>query len=256
MLESKVIIITGAAGRIGSSAAIELAKMGAKVALADISQDNLEVIKNKILKYTHKSNLLVSKTNITSESDIDNLILKTKNRFSKITAAVHCAYPRSEQWGTNYENLSYELLSKDLSAQLGGSIIFSKKILNYFVKEKGGHLIHISSIQGISSPKFEHYRDTNMTSPLEYAAIKAGIISITKWLAKYHKNQNIRVNCVSPGGIADFQPSSFVKNYRESCTNIGLLDSVEVANTIKFLLSDQSKAINGQNIIVDDGWSL
>ena len=54
-------------------------------------------------------------------------------------------------------------------------------------------LIHISSIQGISAPKFDHYLNTEMTSPIEYSAIKSGIISITKWLAKYHKNQNIRL---------------------------------------------------------------
>ena len=60
-----------------------------------------------------------------------------------------------------------------------------------------------------------------MSSPIEYSAIKAGIISITKWLAKYYKNKNIRVNCISPGGISDNQNEEFIKKYRNSCTNIG-----------------------------------
>ena len=95
-----------------------------------------------------------------------------------------------------------------------------------------------------------------MTSPIEYSAIKAGIISITKWLAKYYKNKNIRVNCISPGGIFDHQNDEFIKKYRNSCTNIGLLEANQISSLILFLLSNNSKAINGQNLIVDDGWSL
>jgi len=95
-----------------------------------------------------------------------------------------------------------------------------------------------------------------MSSPIEYAAIKAGIISITRWLAKYYSSQNIRVNCVSPGGILDDQPVQFVENYRKSCTNIGMLSGEQVSSVVAFLLSAESQAINGQNLIVDDGWSI
>ena len=59
-----------------------------------------------------------------------------------------------------------------------------------------------------------------MTSPLEYSAIKAGVISLTKWLARYYSGYSIRVNCVSPGGILAGQPETFLKRYRESCTGI------------------------------------
>ena len=140
--------------------------------------------------------------------------------------------------------------------QLGGAILFSQKILSAFKQQGHGNLIHLSSIQGVCAPKFEHYVGTSMTSPIEYAAIKAGIISIVRWLAKYSANQNIRVNCVSPGGIIDSQPKEFLSRYRDSCTNIGMLSAEQVASTIAFLLSPDSFAINGQNIIVDDGWSL
>ena len=108
----------------------------------------------------------------------------------------------------------------------------------------------------LQPPKFDHYQGTSLTSPIEYSAIKSGIISITRWLAKYYKNQNIRVNCISPGGILDHQPISFLEKYRNSCTNIGMLNAKDLVSTISLLLSSQSRAINGQNIIIDDGWSL
>ncbi len=98
-----------------------------------------------------------------------------------------------------------------------------------------------------------------MTSPIEYAAIKSGIISIMRWLAKYYANQNIRVNCISPGGVFDSQPESFLRKYRHSCTNIGMLPPPppnQVASTVVFMLSPEAAAINAQNIIVNDGWTL
>ena len=117
-------------------------------------------------------------------------------------------------------------------------------------------MVYVSSIQGVAAPKFSHYEGTSMTSPIEYSAVKAGIISMTKWLAKYYSGNNIRVNCVSPGGIIDNQSSQFLDRYRQSCTNYGMLSSGQVAEVITFLLSEASFAINGQNVIVDDGWTL
>jgi NAD(P)-dependent dehydrogenase (short-subunit alcohol dehydrogenase family) len=95
-----------------------------------------------------------------------------------------------------------------------------------------------------------------MNSPIEYSAIKAGVVAITKYLAKYYKNKNIRVNCISPGGILDNQPEIFLENYSNNCNSKGMLDSQDLNGALIFLLSDSSKYVNGQNIIVDDGWSL
>ncbi len=95
-----------------------------------------------------------------------------------------------------------------------------------------------------------------MTSPIEYSAVKSGIISITKYLAKYCGKKNIRVNCITPGGILDNQPKIFKQKYKKSCLNKGLLDSADLNGTILYLLSEESKYVNGQNIIIDDGWSL
>ena len=154
------------------------------------------------------------------------------------------------------EQLKEENLSEDLTRQLGGAILISKYIINELIKVEGGSIVHISSIQGVSAPKFEHYEGTDMHSPIEYSAIKAGVISITKWLAKYYRNKGIRVNCISPGGIEAGQPESFVEKYRKSCSNIGLLKSQHITQTVTLLLSDDGVGINGQNFIIDDGWTL
>ena len=248
----KTIIITGGAGRIGSALAADLVKKGHKVLLGDINILKLLKIKKKF----NSKNIEIFKGDLTTKKNIDRFIKFGIQKFKNIHAAVHCSYPTSKKWGTRFESLEETYLNKDLQKQLGGAIIFSQRIMKYFLKQKKGNLILISSIQGIQAPKFNHYKNLNMTSPIEYSAIKSGIISITKYLSKYYKNRNIRINCVSPGGVKDNQPKLFTKRYRQSCNSKGLLDGEDISKLILFLLSDKSKYITGQNLIIDDGWSL
>ena len=248
----KTIIVTGGAGRIGSALAADLIKRGHKVLLGDINNSKLLKIKKKL----NSKNIEIFQGNLTTKNNIDRFIKFGVKKFKNIHAAVHCSYPTSKKWGARLEDLEEIHLKNDLQNQLGGSIIFSQRIMKYFLKQKKGNLILISSIQGIQAPKFNHYKNLNMTSPIEYSAIKSGIISITKYLSKYYKNRNIRINCVSPGGIKDNQPKLFTKRYRQSCNSKGLLDGEDISKLILFLLSDKSKYITGQNLIIDDGWSL
>ena len=249
---NKTILITGGAGRIGSALAGDLIWRGHKVLLGDINSSRLLKIKKKL----NSKNIEIFQGDLTTKNSIDRLIKFGVKKFKSIDAAVHCAYPKSKKWGSRLQELDEIHLKKNLQNQLGGSIIFSQRIIKYFLKQKKGNLILISSIQGIQTPKFEHYKGLNMTSPIEYSAIKSGIISITKYLSKYYRNKNIRINCVSPGGIKDNQPRIFIKRYRETCNSKGLLDGEDVSKLILFLLSDKSKYISGQNLIIDDGWSL
>ena len=95
-----------------------------------------------------------------------------------------------------------------------------------------------------------------MTSPIEYSTIKAGVIMMTKYLAKLYLKNDIKVNCISPGGIRDGQDKNFIKAYKKSCGNKGMLDPKDMVGVVEFLISDKSRYITGQNIIIDDGWTL
>ena len=254
-LKGKTILITGAAGRIGSSVARLASSAGADVVLGDISLEKLNFLESQ-LKADFSNQVFSIESDITSVQGIEHLINRSLECVDNITSAVHSAYPVSAGWGTRFEDLKSDYLYQDLSMQLGSAILFSKQIIAYFCGRGGGDLVHISSIQGIRPPKFEHYQGLGMTSPIEYAAIKSGIISITGWLAKYYSNRGIRVNCVSPGGVLADQAPLFLERYRNSCTNIGMLMPDQVASSVVFLLSSESAAINGHNLVVDDGWSL
>tara|TARA_X000000950_G_C13855108_1_gene636232 strand:- start:422 stop:1183 length:762 start_codon:yes stop_codon:yes gene_type:complete len=249
---SRTTIITGGAGRIGFSLAKQLINKKENVLIGDNNKKKLNDIKKRLnTKY-----LEVFNGDLTHVKNIDKFIKLGVKKFGKIDSAVHCLYPHSKGWGTKFENLKEKYLNEDLQKQLGGTIFFSQRILNFFLKQKKGNLILVSSIQGIQPPKFEHYSNLKMSSPIEYSAIKSGVISITKYLSKYYKKKNIRVNCISPGGIEDNQPKLFKKRYKISCNSKGLLNPRDISDAINFLLSEKSKYINGQNLIIDDGWSL
>jgi NAD(P)-dependent dehydrogenase (short-subunit alcohol dehydrogenase family) len=145
---------------------------------------------------------------------------------------------------------------ENLGMNLGGCIIPSQLFSLYFQKQGHGNIINISSIYGVIAPKFEIYDDTEMTMPVEYAAIKSGMLHLTKYMAKYFKGMNIRVNAISPGGIIDHQPKEFLENYKEKCLIKGMLNQSDLNGTLIYLLSDMSKYVNGQNIVVDDGFIL
>ena len=238
----KNIVIIGGSGLIGSQI-IQKFKKNKEYNVINIDTKN----KDKFNTY---------KGNICSEKSISNVLGKIFKRFKKIHTVINLSYPKTKNWGKSFENIKEKDLKENLYNQLGSSIILAKVISKYFIKQKYGNLIFFSSIQGISAPKFEHYLNTDMVSPIEYSATKAGIINITKYLAKYLKGKNIRVNCVSPGGILNKQPKNFLKRYKNSCLSKGMLDSKDLIGIVEFLISEKSKYINGQNIIIDDGWSL
>ena len=252
MLNNLVVAISGGAGRIGTAFSRAVVENNGKIIIGDVAENEGQ---NLVLELGEENAHFV-KCDLTAPTQISHFIESGLKKFNQIDAAVHCSYPRSSQWGTRFEDLKPIELKEDLFNQLGSAILFSQVFIRYFKKNGHGNLIHLSSIQGIAAPKFEHYSGTNMVSPIEYSAIKAGIISITHYLAKYCKESNIRVNCISPGGIMGNQPESFIKKYNADCISKGMLNSEDLSGSLLYLLSDQSKYVNGQNIIVDDGWSL
>ena len=117
-------------------------------------------------------------------------------------------------------------------------------------------LVNISSVYGVVAPKFDIYNNTSMTMPVEYAAIKSGLLHLSKYVTKYVNDSKFRINSVSPGGIFNDQASSFLEAYKKQTFGKGMLDVTDVVGTIVYLLSENSALVNGQNIIIDDGFSL
>lgn len=248
----KNIIIAGAMGTLGFELINSLIKLDYNIIGLDISKNKL-----KLKSFKNYKNFHFYKCDISSFKQLNYTISECKMKFKKIHVAVNCAYPVYPKSNFVQNKINPKQVNYNLIKHLGGAIFFSTQICKLFSQFQCGNLINISSIQGVSAPKFHHYKSQNFFSPIEYSAIKSGIISITKYLSKLYLKSGLRINCLSPGGIkSDKHNNLFIKTYLKDCGKIGLLKSDDVVALILFLISDESKAINGQNIIIDDGWSL
>ena len=139
---------------------------------------------------------------------------------------------------------------------MGGYFNISEQFIRHFVTQGDGNIVNISNIQGVGAPAFETYEGTDMHSPVEYTVVKHGLLGMTKYVAKMFKKDNIRANAISPGGILDAQPERFLKQYRKRCGMKGMLNPSDLSGALIYLLSDASSCVNGQNVIVDDGFCL
>ena len=256
ILEGKVVVITGGAGLIGKEFAKAVISQGGIAVIADIDEERIQCT-IKELELTFPSDKIDAfKLDITSKDSLQECIDYLNSKYKKIDALINNAYPRNKNYGRHFFDVEYDDFVDNLGMNLGGCIIPSQLFSLYFQKQGYGNIINISSIYGVIAPKFEIYDNTEMTMPVEYAAIKSGMLHLTKYMARYLKGKNIRVNAISPGGILDGQPKEFLSEYNHQCLTKGMLDSNDLNGTLIFLLSNMSSQINGQNIIVDDGFSL
>lgn len=244
MLKDKVVIIIGGSGLIGKAFVKSAIQNHAKVINADINRPNIELD----CEFIH--------TDITSKNSLDNLIELISQKYGKIDAVVNSAYPRTKSFSNHFFDVEYDDFCTNTNLQLGGAFLVMQRFAKFFKSQGYGNIITLSSIQGVVTPKFQTYKGTQMSSPVAYSAIKSGVIHLSRYLAKYLKGANIRVNCISPGGILDNQNEIFLNQYKDVCLNKGMLDPSDICGALIFLLSDYSQFINGQNIIVDDGFCL
>jgi NAD(P)-dependent dehydrogenase (short-subunit alcohol dehydrogenase family) len=256
MLKDKVVVVTGGAGLIGQEFVKAIIEQNGIAIIADINKNEGQRVSNELSNKLKSNKIVFFELDITSKKSLQECISYLDNKYGRIDALVNNAYPRNKNYGRHFFDVEYDDFVENLGMNLGGCIIPSQLFSLYFQKQGYGNIINISSIYGVIAPKFEIYNNTEMTMPVEYAAIKSGMLHLTKYMAKYFNGKNIKVNAISPGGILDSQMQSFLDKYNAQCMSKGMLNKQDLNGTLVYLLSDMSRYINGQNIIIDDGFSL
>ncbi|PKM82388.1 MAG: short-chain dehydrogenase [Firmicutes bacterium HGW-Firmicutes-14] len=245
-LEGKVAIITGGAGLLGKETAKGLCDFGAKTVVADISLDKAQAVVDGLQGVATAEFI-----DISDEKSVEDLISK----YEKIDIWINNAYPRTADWGVKFENIPVQSWRQNVDMHLNGYFICCQKAAQKMREVQSGTIINIASIYGMLGPDFSIYQGTNLTMPAAYSAIKGGIINLTRYLATYLAADNIRVNCISPGGIFDNQQESFVTAYCNRTPMARMACPRDIAGPILFLSSNASSYITGQNLIADGGWT-
>ena len=120
--------------------------------------------------------------------------------------------------------------------------------------ENGGSMINISSMMGMFGPDLSNYEGTDMGHPPpDYFFHRAGMINLTRYLARMFAGKNVRVNCVSPGGLFNHQPQRFLENYCKKVPLGRMANNDDIKGLMVLLASDAGAYINGENILMDGG---
>ena len=241
-LKNKIIIVTGGSGLLGKEIINDLETKEATAINADI---NVET--------NFKKNTL--NIDITSEESIVKAIKLVSDFYGKIDGLVNNAYPRTKDWGTKFEDISFDSWKINVDMQMNTTFLFIQKIMPELLKTKGS-IVNMTSIYGVVGNDFSVYENTGIVTAAPYSAIKGGIINFTRYLASYYGKQGVRVNCVSPGGIFDNQNPIFVANYEKKVPMKRMGYPNDIAPSVSFLLSEDARYITGHNLIVDGGWTI
>lgn len=242
MLNDKIILVTGGSGLLGAQIMTDLKKKGATAINLDL----------------HVANNLADGTwscDITDTSSIVSTLQAIIKHFGRIDGLVNNAYPRTKDFASKVEDVTDESWRTNVDMQMNSYFFMSREVLKIMAEQGHGAIVNMTSIYGVVGNDPTIYENTEMKTPPAYTAIKGGLINLTRYLAAYYGPKQVRVNCVSPGGIFDHQPEPFVNAYEKRVPMKRMGTPKDIAPVVSFLLSDEAGYITGQNICVDGGWT-
>jgi NAD(P)-dependent dehydrogenase (short-subunit alcohol dehydrogenase family) len=245
LLDSKVVIVTGAASGIGRAAAILFAQNGAKVVIADIDErGGLGTLE----KIQHRENAIFVKTDVSRSKDVMECVRAAIEKFGKLD----CLFSNAgiNPTGT-VEDTEEALWDKILSVNLKGMYLMSRASIPEMRKIGGGSIVCTASVDGVLA----------IYNEAAYIASKGGIIALTKSIALDFAKDHIRANCILPGAIRTPLLEKFMaenpavgdQSKGHAMNRIG--EPEEVASLVMYLLSDASSFVTGAAIPVDGGYS-
>ncbi|MAE81210.1 MAG: short-chain dehydrogenase [Flammeovirgaceae bacterium] len=235
-LSGKTIVVTGGEGLLGKAFKEHCAKAGATALSADIAGGDIHL-------------------DITDEQSVQDCVAHVIKEHGTIDGWINNAYPRTDDWGAKFEDITFESWKKNIDMHLGGYFLCCQNVLEQMKTQKSGSLINIGSIYGVVGPDFSLYEGSDMTMPAAYSAIKGGLINFTRYLASYYASSGLRVNAISPGGIENGQSEVLLREYSKR-TPLGRMAAPEdIAPAAVYLLSNDANYVTGHNLVVDGGWT-
>jgi NAD(P)-dependent dehydrogenase (short-subunit alcohol dehydrogenase family) len=255
-VKGKKILLVGATGILGKRYAKALSDERAKLVLADISQSNVDTLAKELGCYAVTMD-------ISNEKDVISAVAEAKKILGSFDGVVNNAAITGDvlqRTGKDafapFENYPLELWQKAIDVNLTGSFLVAREAGKYMKqKGQGGVLVNVSSIYGRFAPDHRIYEDQSFRSFAAYSASKAGVIGLTKWLATWWAPDNIRVNCLVPGGVLSAQNEKFVSAYSDRVPLGRMAEPDDLVGMLIYLLSDSSSYCTGGVYDVDGGLS-
>ncbi|GAB2182032.1 SDR family oxidoreductase [Denitratisoma sp. agr-D3] len=250
-------LITGAAGGIGGVMAATLAEMGADLVLVDrpgavYAKEVSELSQQFGVQVTFAGCDLEQES---SRQELMTLVARGSEQLHVlINNAGFVGTTGLQGWVTEFEQQSVQTWRRALEVNLTAGFDLVKGMAPLLRNSRKGSVINVASIYGVLGPDYSLYEGTSMGNPAAYAASKGGLIQLSRWLATTLA-PSIRVNTISPGGVARDQASEFVQRYTARTPLGRMATEDDFRGAVAFLASDMSAYVTGQNLMVDGGWA-
>jgi 3-oxoacyl-[acyl-carrier protein] reductase len=244
-LKNKVAIITGAGSGIGRETALLFAKEGAKVAIAGRTEEKLVEVCNEIDK--NGGEAISISGDVSLREDADEFVKKSMNEFRRIDILINNA-------GVNKDALITKMTKEQwngvIEVDLTGAFNCIQAVIDVMISQGSGVIINASSISGI-------YGNIGQVN---YASAKAGLIGLTKTLAKELGKKGVRVNAVAPGftitPMTSKMPEKIITMMKEKIPLHRLAEPIDIAYAYLYLASDEARYVNGAILSVDGGLTI
>ena len=264
-LKDKVAVITGGSGLLGQKHAQAIAEFGGKPVLLDLDASLVKEAA-EIISKNYGTECLGFECDITIKENLSKIKKKLIKKFKRIDILINNASnnPKMEKLTGNnswsqFENFPEDVWEKDLAVSLKGSLFCCQVFGTEMAKNRAGVILNISSDLGIIAPDQRIYIKKGFSEkmqnvkPVTYSVVKHGLIGLTKYLATYWSEKNVRVNALLPGGVFKNQPDEFLAKLSNLIPLGRMAHEDEYKAAVIFLVSDASSYMTGANLIMDGG---
>ena len=259
-LSGKIALITGASGILGRHFSAGLAEAGAAVVLFDI---DAETVRTQADELSSRYGVAVKGyvCDVADPASVRDAVALVVAEFGRIDVLHNNAAGKSDDLNAflaPFEDYSYDQWRKIMAVNLDGMFLMAQAVGKQMVLQGGGSIIQTTSIYGLLGPdqriyEGSEYLGRQINSPGVYAASKAGIIGLTRYLATYWAEKRIRVNAIAPGGAESGQNEEFMRRYSARIPLGRMAKAHELVGALLYLASDASSYVTGQTLAVDGG---
>lgn len=250
-LDGKTIVMTGACGLIGRTAARAFLERGANLVLAD-----LEVAEPAAFAGSLGEKALGVPLDVTDEVAVDELLALAIKRFGRVDILInaHQADPPGFD-DAQPENFPTELFEAIIDVNLKGTFFTCRSFGAHMLKSGGGVIVNLASAYGLVSSNPSLYEDNSVGNPLAYSASKGGVLMLSKYLGVHWASRGVRVNCLTPHGVWSNHEDAFKTRFEKLTPIKRMMKPEEIVGALVFLSSEASSYTTASNLLADGGWT-
>jgi NAD(P)-dependent dehydrogenase (short-subunit alcohol dehydrogenase family) len=257
-LTGRTALVTGGAGYIGQAFCDALAEAGANVAVLDRDADSVEDTAVRVAEEWPVRTMGLT-LDLADEAAVIAAPARVAGELGSLDILVNCAAfvgtSKLTGWGVPFEEQSVDTWRAALETNLTAPFALIQAAAPWLCKSGRGSIVNVGSTYGVVGPDMSLYDDTKMGNPAAYGASKGGLIQLTRYLATVLA-PDVRVNAISPGGVARGQDPKFVARYEAKTPMKRMAVEEDMKGALLYLASDLSAYVTGQNLMVDGGWTV